>query len=191
MERSLQAIASDDPPSLLLRLPAVVKRPRPVHELPHGRRAPLPDPGPNHQPGRRMVYAPGNSEMGALLPARWRRLSRVADPAGRLPLAGCVSSRTAASQKRNTKCDGSSSGRFGATRLAGMVREHAETNEAGLPQSCHRSRTSMGSERAELTPLGSRPTWLERHPSTPPACAARSVARTGARQSQSCGASRS
>jgi hypothetical protein len=41
-----------------------------------------------------------------------------------------------------------------------------------------------------VTSVGSRPTWLQARPSIPPACVARPVERTSARQSQSCGASR-
>lgn len=76
-------------------------------------------------------------------------------------------------------------------RMSLQGRQHAETNEIGLPQSRRPSRRSWQNGRAEMTSLGSGPTWLELHPSTPPTCAARSVARTGARQSQACGASRS
>ena len=56
-----------------------------------------------------------------------------------LLVAGCVRSRTAASQKRNKESVGSPSGRFGATRLAGLGRVRPTNPLNSLPGTCRSS----------------------------------------------------
>jgi hypothetical protein len=117
-----------------------------------------------------------------LRPANHRWSTRLAAPS-RIQLAGkSVPNGRLATDCIATACFGN--------WISGLGRQHSEVNAAGFPRSCRRSRRSITSRPVEVTSPGSRPTWLQPHPSTRPAFVARSPARTSARQSRSRCASR-